>query len=98
METQIIIPVFVSIIISGIGFATSKFSLRTKAEDMILVLNTKTSRMDSYITGLAQTQEIILKCLLALLIKAKDGKVNGEVSDALKLLDDHLIHKSQIIL
>lgn len=68
------------------GFMIGKLSVKTKTELMVEKLH---QRMDEA----ERTQEVVLACLLPLLIKAKDGKTNGELERALRALNDHLIHK-----
>jgi uncharacterized membrane protein YqgA involved in biofilm formation len=71
---------------SVVGFLVGKISVKSKTEIMIEKLH---ERMDES----EDTMEVVLTCLLPLLIKAKDGKTNGELDTALKKLNEHLIRK-----
>ena len=86
MFETIITGVIVFICTALIGFFAGKVSVKSKAEIMLDKLH---ERMDESEKAL----EVILECLLPLLVKAKDGKTNGELSNALERLNAYLIKK-----
>jgi hypothetical protein len=82
----VVTAVLVFVCTTVVGFLAGKISVRSKSEIMIEKLH---ERMDES----EDTMEVVLTCLLPLLIKAKDGKTNGELDRALKRLNEHLIRK-----
>ncbi|MDL2238168.1 hypothetical protein LJC56_10160 [Christensenellaceae bacterium OttesenSCG-928-K19] len=82
----VITSVAVFLCTTAIGFFAGKLSVKTKTELMVEKLHVRMDESEA-------AMQVVLACLLPLLIKAKDGKTNGELERALRLLNSFLIKK-----
>lgn len=88
--SSIFTTVLTSLITMGAGvalaFIFSKFVFKSKAEVAI-------EQIHAAIEGIKEWQPMVSKCLLALMVAAKDGRVNGELTDALHSYNEYM-HKN----
>lgn len=74
------------IVATVLAFVVGRFSVKSKTQIQV-------DQLAADVNELKEATPITMQCLLALLVAAKDGKINGECDDALKLLNKYFCKK-----
>lgn len=91
---KVVIGVVMTAVVGGIVvFVKKRVSIKSKAEQEVDVVKTELECAKGDVNELKKAVPVIMQCLLALLMAAKDGKVNGECDKALDSLNMYLILK-----
>jgi cell division protein FtsB len=82
------------LIVGGIyRFIKKRVKVKSAAQQEVEALKKEQDCIKEDVTNLKRAVPIIMKCLLALLVAAKDGKINGECDAALSDLNEYFISK-----
>ncbi|MBQ9709491.1 MAG: hypothetical protein IJV67_02595 [Clostridia bacterium] len=96
MTQTILASVIAGVIMLIIGAVVGRFTVKTKTagevEDMGRELQDAEDELHEHIRIAEERNEMILESLLAILLTLKRGNANGEADEALKKLNEYMLH------
>ena len=97
MAETIIASVIAGVIMLIVGAIVGRISVRSKTavsvDELGRELNKTQEELDKHIEVAEERNQIILESLLAILLTLKRGKCNGEADEALKRLNEYMLHQ-----